>query len=108
MCSALTPDDGFDNSIIISLGDVYCPNEKCLGTLFLHERTFKSLGRSDDQCPQGASVWKVRNIHFEVQTIFFVVCPRDFLRESKMISRSYWKCLLSWQVLFQQRKMPFS
>ena len=67
MCSAFTPDCGSDNSTIILLGDVYCPNTKCLGKLCLHKKTFQSLDRSDYQCPQCASVCQVRNILFENQ-----------------------------------------
>ena len=67
MCSAFTPDCGYDNSTIILIGDVYCPNTKCLGKLCLHKKTFQSLGRSDYQCPQCASVRQVRNIPFEEQ-----------------------------------------
>ena len=67
MCSALTPDCGIDNSTIILIGDVSCPNTKCSGRLCLHENTFQSLGRSDYQCPQCASVCQVRNIPFEDQ-----------------------------------------
>ena len=57
VCSALTPDCGYDNSTIILIGDVYCPNTKCSGKLCLHRKTFQSLGRSDYQCPQCASVF---------------------------------------------------
>ena len=71
MCSTLTPDCGYDNSAIILIGDVYCPNTKCWGTLCLHKKTFQSLGRSDYQCPQCASVCQVRNIPFEDQTNSF-------------------------------------
>ena len=71
MCSALTPDCGYDNSTIVLIGDVYCPNTKCLGKLCLHKKTFISLGRSDYQCPQCTSVCQVRNIRFEDQTISF-------------------------------------
>ena len=60
-------DCGYDNSTIILIGDVYCPNTKCLGKLCLHKKTFQSLGRSDYQCPQCASVCQVRNIPFEEQ-----------------------------------------
>ena len=67
MCSALTPDCGYDNSITILIGDVYCPNTKCLGNLCLHKKTFQSLGRSDYQCPQCGSVCQMRNIPFEGQ-----------------------------------------
>ena len=66
MCSAFTPDCGHDNSTIILIGDVYCP--KCSGKFCMHKKTFKSLGRSDYQCPQCASVCQVRNIPFEDQT----------------------------------------
>ena len=40
MCSAFTPDCGYDNSTIILIGDVYCPNTKCLGKVCLHEKLF--------------------------------------------------------------------
>ena len=71
MCSAFTPDCGYDNSTIILIGDVYCPNTNCLGKLCLHKKTFEYLGRSDYDCPQCASVCKVRNIPFEEQIISF-------------------------------------
>ena len=64
-------DCGYDNSTIILIGDVYCPNTKRLGKLCLHKKTFQSLGRSDYQCPQCASVCQVRNILFEEQTNSF-------------------------------------
>ena len=73
MCSAFTPDYGCDNSTIILFGDVYCPNTKCSGKFCLHKKTFQSLGRSDYQCPQCASVCQVRNIPFEYQTNSFLL-----------------------------------
>ena len=60
-------DFAYDNSAIIIIGDVYCPNTKCLGKLCLHKKTFQSLGRSDYQCPQCGSVCQVRNTPFEDQ-----------------------------------------
>ena len=71
MCSTFTPDCGYDNSTIIHIGDVYCPNTKCPGRLCLHKKTFQSLDRSDYQCPQCASVCQVRNIPFEDQRSSF-------------------------------------
>ena len=71
MCSAFTPDCGYDNSTIILIGDVFCPNTKCLGTLCLHKMTSQSLGRSDYQCQQCGSVCQVLMIPFEDQTISF-------------------------------------
>ena len=71
MCSASTPDYGCDNSTIILIGNVYCPNAKCLRKLCLHKKIFESLGRSDYRCPQCASVCQVRNIPLEGQTNFF-------------------------------------
>ena len=68
MCSM---DCGYDNSTIILIGDVHCPNTKCLGKLCQHKKTFQSVGRSDYQCPQCASVCQVRNIPFEDQTNSF-------------------------------------
>ena len=50
---------------------MYCPITKCPGKLCMHKKTFQSLGRSDYQCPQCASVCQVRNIPFECQTNSF-------------------------------------
>ena len=50
---------------------MFCPNAKCSGKLCLHKKTFLSLGRSDYQCPQCASVCLVRIIPFEDQTNSF-------------------------------------
>ena len=50
---------------------MYCPNTKCLGKLCLHKKTFQSLGKSKNQCPQCASVCQVRNIPFKDQTNSF-------------------------------------
>ena len=71
MCSAFTPDCGYDKSTIILIGDVYCPNRKCLGKIYLRKKTFQSLGTSDYQCPQCVSVCQVGNIPFEDQTNSF-------------------------------------
>ena len=75
MCSALTLDCGYGKSTIILIGEVYCPNKKCLGKICLHKKTFQSLGRSDYQCPQCGSVCQVRNIPFEDQTNSFFLSP---------------------------------
>ena len=69
MCSVT--DCGYDNSIIILIGDVYCPNAKCLGKLCQHKKTFESLGRSDYQCLHCGALCQVRNILFEEQTNSF-------------------------------------
>ena len=73
MYSALNHDCGYDNSTFILIGDVYCPNSKCLGKFCLNKKTFHSLGRNDYQCPQCASVCQVRNIPFEDQTNSFLL-----------------------------------
>ena len=67
MCSAFTPDCGYDKTTISLIGDGSCPNTKCSARLCLHKKTFQSLGRSDYQCPQCASACQVRNIPFEDQ-----------------------------------------
>ena len=71
MCSAFTPDCGSDNSTIILIGDVYCPNTKFSGKLCLHKKTFQSPDRNDYQCPQCASVCQVRKFPSEDQTNSF-------------------------------------
>ena len=67
MCSAFTPDSGYDNRTIILIGDVYCPKTKCWGNLCLQKKTFQLLGRSDYQSRQCGYVCQVRNISFEDQ-----------------------------------------
>ena len=74
MCCTFTPDCGYDNSTINLIGDVYCPDTKCLGKLCLRKKTFQSLGRSNYQCPQCASLCQVRKITFNDQKIPFS-CP---------------------------------
>ena len=71
MCSAFNPDSGYDNSTIFLIGDVYCPNTKCLGKFCLQKKTSQSLGRSDYQCLHCASVCQVRKITLEDQTNSF-------------------------------------
>ena len=72
MCSAFTPDCGYDNSTINLIGDVYCPNTKCSAQLCLHRKTFQSLGRTYYRGRQCTCVYQLNNIPFEVQTIFFL------------------------------------
>ena len=85
MCSAFTPDCAYGNSAINIIGDVYCPNTKCLGKLCLHKKTFQSLGRSDYQCPQCASVCQVRNIPFEdqINSFFLSLGQRVYIFEER-------------------------
>ena len=70
MCST---DCAYDNSTIILIGDVYCPNTKCSGRICLHKKTFQSLDRSVYLCPQCGSVCQVRNIPFEEQINSFLL-----------------------------------
>ena len=89
MRSAFTPDCGYDNSTILLVGDVYCPNTKCSVKLCLHKKTLQSLGRSDYQCPHCASVCQLRNISFhEQKDSFFLSFGRGvytFEEKSKSI-----------------------
>ena len=64
MCSAFTPDCGYDNSTIILIGDVFCPPTKGSGKHCLHIKAFQSLGRREHQCPQYASVCQARIVPF--------------------------------------------
>ena len=67
MCSAFTPDIGYDNSTIFLIDDVFRPNTKCSGRICLHKKTFKLLHRSDYQYPQCASECQGCKIPFEDQ-----------------------------------------
>ena len=65
MCSAFTPDSRYDNSIIVSIGNVFCPNTKCSGKNCVHKKSFQCLDRSDYQSPQCESLYQVRNVPFQ-------------------------------------------
>ena len=94
MCSAFTPDCGYNNRTIMLIGDVYCPNTKCSGKLCLYKKTFQSLGRSNYQGPHCASVCQVRNFLFHDQTnSFFCRLGKGFT----FLKRDH----LFWQVLSQ-------
>ena len=71
MFSALTLDCEYDNSTIILIGDVYCPNTKWLGKLCLHRKPFQYVNSDDYQRPQCACVCQLGNINFEDQTNSF-------------------------------------
>ena len=73
MCSAFTPDCGYDKSTLILIADLYCFNKKCSGKHCVHKKTFQSLCRSEYHSPQCASVCQMRYILFEDQTIFFLL-----------------------------------
>ena len=73
MCNAFTCDCGYNNSTNILIGDVFSPHTKCCRKLGLHKKTFQSLGRSDYQCPQCASVCQVCNMPSEDQTNSYVL-----------------------------------
>ena len=58
---------------------MYCPITKCSRELCMHKKIFQSLGRSDYQCPQCASVCQVRNSPFEDLTnILFLSFGQGF------------------------------
>ena len=108
MFSAFTPDCGYDNSTIVLIEDVYCPNTKCLGKLCLHKKTFQSLGRSDYRCPQCASVCQVRKIPFEDQrnSFFLSLGPGvSIFEENPKSIQDAMECVSSRRVLSQQREM---
>ena len=88
LCREFTPDCGYDNSTIILIGDVHCPNTKCSIRLCRHKKTFQSPGSSDCQCPQCASVSQVRNILFEDQrnSFFLSLCQGVYIFEENQKS----------------------
>ena len=116
MCSASTPDCGYDNSTNILIGNVYCPNAKCLGKLCLHKKTFQSLDRSDYQSASCGSVCQARSIPFEEQINSFflslgqwvyifeerpksiqevigdVYCPGEFCLNREKCESIWWLC----------------
>ena len=71
MCTTFTPDWRYDTSIIKLIANVYCPNTMCSGILYVHRKTFQSLGRSDCQCPQRTSTCQMREIPFDERTNSF-------------------------------------
>ena len=67
MCSAFTPLSGYDNSVIKSIGSVYCPITRRLDILCVHKRIFQPLNRSNYQSPHCSSTCQVGNAPLEEQ-----------------------------------------
>ena len=110
MCCAFTSECGDDNGTFILIGGVFIRiktvrvNFVWTNRLHFSFSCQKRLSMSAMQiCEPSAqySLWKSNKI------FFLVVWPRGWLfwRESKISSRCYWRCLLSSQVLLQQRKV---
>ena len=59
-------DCAFDNSGIIVIGDVYCPNTKCLGKLCLHKR-LSNLPAEAIFNVRNAYLCQVRNIPSKIK-----------------------------------------
>ena len=110
MCSAFTPDCGYDNSTIILIGEVYCPNTKCSGKFCLHKKTSISRRKRLSMPAMRVCVSGAQYSFWRSNKLLFVVWSRGlhFWRESRFNSRCYWRRLLSWQVLFQQRELRIS
>ena len=119
LCTAFAPVCGYDIITSKPLGDVFCPNTKCSGKLCLPKKNFESLGRSDYQCPQYASVcarcaiflfWKSNKFLFlDVWRRDFSISKRrknDFnmLLEMCMVQDAQTKSVLT----FQSTKLPVS
>ena len=69
MCSAFTPDCGYNNSTNILIGDVYCPNTKCSGRICLHKkRLFNHLGET---------IINVRNVGLCARCAVFILKIRE-------------------------------
>ena len=64
MCSGFTPDCGYNNSTIILIGDVGCPNTKCSGRLCLHKTLFNHLAEA---------IIKVRNVGLCARCAIFLL-----------------------------------
>ena len=106
MCSAVTPDCGYDNGTNTLIGEVFCPNTKRSGKFCVHKKTFQSPSRDDYQCPQCASVCKCAVFLLKMKQVPFSCRSArgsHFRKESKINSTCCSRCLLSWQVLLQQR-----
>ena len=103
MYIAFTTDCGYDNSTIILIEDVCCPNTKCSGKDFSISRQKRLSMPAMRVCVSGAqySFWRSNKF------FFLVTWSRGwhFWRDSKINSGCHWRCLLSWEVLSQQREM---
>ena len=106
MCSAFTPNYGYDNSIIILIGDVYCPNTKCSGELCT-KRLFNLSAEAIVNIRNARLCARFALFLLEIKRIPFschLSRGLQFWKESKINSRWYWRYFLSRQILFQQRE----
>ena len=107
MCSAFTPIVAMAIALLFSLGTCIVQIQSVQVDFACTKRLFDLLAEGiinvrNMVCMPGAlySFWRSNNI------LFLVAWSRGlhFWREPKIRSRCYWKCPLSWQVLFQQRE----
>ena len=108
---AFTPDCGYDNSTNTLNGGVYCPNTKCLGKLFLHKGLFILLAEAIINVRTVGLCARCATFFWRSNKLLFLVAGSKglhFWREPKINSRCYWRYLMSWRVLFQQRELRIS
>ena len=86
------------NSVIFNIGNVLRPNKTCYPRPCVHKETPKSLGGSDYQCPECASMCQLRIFLWKWNTPdSFEVGSKDLLfwSDSRVNSRRYCRCPLS-------------
>ena len=108
MCSVFTPDCAYNYSTNILIGacivQIQSVQVDFACTKYFSITWQKRLSMSAMWvCVPGAQYYFWRSKMF----LFLVAWSRGlhFWREPKISSRCYWRCLLSWKVLFQQREM---
>ena len=67
VCGTFTPDCWYNTNSIKLMGNVRCSNEICSGILCVLKKIFRSLSRSNYQCPHCTSTRQLRNISNEEQ-----------------------------------------
>ena len=113
MCSAFTPDCGFDNSTNVLIGDVSCPNTKCSGRPCLHKKRLLNLSaeaiindRIARLCARCAIFFlKIKEIPSPRDFTFLMAKGLTFLKRAQTQFKILLEMSISWQVLFQQIEM---
>ena len=108
LCSAFTPDCGYDNSVIILIGDVYCQIQ-IVWVNFAGTKRLFNLSAEAIINIRNAHLCASAEISFWISNKFLFVGAWSrglhFWRESKINSRCHWRCVLSRWALPQQREM---
>ena len=89
MCSAFTPDCGYDDSTNILMGELYCPRKKCLGKICLPKRLSNLLAEAiinfRNVSPEDLFLLKIKHFPFSCRLVKGLTLFKRVQNQFKML-----------------------